>query len=109
MAANGQRDPERERFWRTTLSAWRTSGESVRAFCTRRGLTETAFYFGRKELRRRDGERTARPATRTFEFPKVVGSAAGVEIAATDLALILGGVALNATRRVRLTRPSARS
>jgi hypothetical protein len=66
MAKPGQRDPAKERFWRTTFSAWRTSGESVRAFCTRRGLTETAFYFWRKELRRRDGERTARPATPTF-------------------------------------------
>jgi transposase len=41
----------------------------------------------------------------TFEFPKVIGEAAGVEIKATDLALILGGVALNATRRMRFTRP----
>jgi transposase len=45
----------------------------------------------------------------TFEFPKVIGTAAGVEITATDLALILGGVALNATRRMRFTRPAARS
>lgn len=66
MAKRGRRDPAKERFWRTTFSAWRTSGESARGFCTRRGLTETAFYFWRKELRRRDGERTARPATPTF-------------------------------------------
>jgi hypothetical protein len=66
MAKPGQRDPAKERFWRTTFSAWRTSGASVRAFCTRRGLTETAFYFWRTELRRRDGERAVRPATSTF-------------------------------------------
>jgi transposase len=41
----------------------------------------------------------------TFEFPKVIGKAAGVEIQATDLALILGGVALNAKRRMRFTTP----
>ncbi len=41
----------------------------------------------------------------TFEIPKVIGTAAGVEIQATDLALILGGVALNAKRRMRYTRP----
>ena len=42
--------------------------------------------------------------TGTFEFPKVIGNAAGVEIQATDLALILGGVALNAKRRRGRTR-----
>ena len=39
----------------------------------------------------------------TFEFPKVIGAAAGVSISATELSLILGGVALNAKRRLRYT------
>src|SRR3954447_19500706 len=42
-----------------------------------------------------------------FEFPKVIGPTAGVEISATDLALILGGVALNAKRRMRYTRAAS--
>jgi hypothetical protein len=37
----------------------------------------------------------------TFEFPKVIGTASGVSISATDLSLILGGVALTAKRRPR--------
>jgi transposase len=45
-----------------------------------------------------------RLAQGTFEFPKVIGHAAGVEISTTDLALILGGVALNARRRLRYSR-----
>jgi hypothetical protein len=61
MARRGQRDPARERFWRQTLAAWRSSGLSVRAFCGRRGLAETAFYYWRTELRHRDGERTPPP------------------------------------------------
>ena len=47
-----------------------------------------------------------RLAKGAFEFPKVIGTAAGVAIGATDLALILGGVALNAKRRMRYTRPT---
>ena len=47
-----------------------------------------------------------RLAKGTFEFPKVIGAAAGVAITATDLSLILGGVALNAKRRMRYTRPT---
>ncbi len=42
----------------------------------------------------------------TFEFPKVIGDAAGVAISATELALILGGVALSAKRRTRYTKPA---
>ena len=42
----------------------------------------------------------------TFEVPKVIGETAGVAITATDLSLILGGVALNAKRRPRYTRPA---
>jgi transposase len=48
-----------------------------------------------------------RLAKGAFEFPKVIGQAPGVEISATDLALILGGVALNARRRMRYTRAAA--
>ena len=40
----------------------------------------------------------------TFEFPKVIGEAAGVSITATELSLILGGVALNAKRRPRYVK-----
>jgi len=45
-----------------------------------------------------------RLAKGAFEFPKVIGI---VEISVTDLALILGGVALNAKRRMRYTRVAA--
>ena len=40
-----------------------------------------------------------------FELPKVIGDAAVVAITATDLSLILGGVALNARRRERYQVP----
>ncbi len=53
MAAQ-QRDPQREQFWRSTISDWQSSGLSVRAYCRRHRLTETAFHFWRRELRHRD-------------------------------------------------------
>lgn len=57
----------------------------------------------------RDGFRLwqIRLAKGAFEFAKVIGAAAGVEISATDLALILGGVALNARQRMRYSRAAA--
>jgi transposase len=48
-----------------------------------------------------------RLAQGAFEVPKVIGDAASVAITATDLSLILGGVALNAKRRMRYTRPAS--
>ena len=40
----------------------------------------------------------------TFEFPKVIGEAAGISITPTELSLILGGVSLNARRRPRYAK-----
>ena len=50
-----------------------------------------------------------RLAQGVFEFPKVIGAATSVSITTTDLALILGGVDLNARRRTRYTRPTPTS
>lgn len=51
--ANRIRDPGREAFWRRTLAAFGTSGLSVREFCRREKLAETAFYFWRRTLHER--------------------------------------------------------
>jgi hypothetical protein len=37
-------NPSREQFWWDTISAWKASGQSVRAFCAARGLNEATFY-----------------------------------------------------------------
>ena len=42
--ARGQRDPKRERLWRDVLRRQRGSGLTVRAFCAREQLAETAFH-----------------------------------------------------------------
>ncbi len=49
-----RRDLVRERFWREALRRQNTSGLSIREFCARQRLTESAFYFWRSELQRRD-------------------------------------------------------
>jgi hypothetical protein len=48
------RDQAKERRWRQWLDAWRRSGLSVRAFCSRHGLSQPNFYAWRRELDRRD-------------------------------------------------------
>jgi hypothetical protein len=44
------RNLSREQFWRDTIRAWKASGQSVRAFCAARGLSEATFYARRREL-----------------------------------------------------------
>ena len=47
-------DPAKEAFWRKAVVEQRRSGQTVRAFCQSRGLTEPSFYAWRAELVRRD-------------------------------------------------------
>jgi len=54
------RDPKKESFWRERLLLQTRSGLTVRAFCEREALTETAFYFWRREIRRRDSRAIGR-------------------------------------------------
>jgi hypothetical protein len=64
MATVARRDLQKEAAWRRRLRRQAESGQSVRAWCRRHRVMETAFYWWRKELARRDGERksAARPA-----------------------------------------------
>ena len=53
--ANGRgRDRRRETRWRGLVRGQRASGLAVREFCRRNGLAESAFYFWRGELQRRE-------------------------------------------------------
>jgi hypothetical protein len=54
MAKRGTRDLEKESLWRRRLEAHAGSGQSVRGWCRAHGVTETAFYWWRRELARRD-------------------------------------------------------
>lgn len=54
--ANKNRSGEREAFWRDVVKRFGSSGLSVRAFCRREKLQESAFYFWRRTLADRDGK-----------------------------------------------------
>jgi hypothetical protein len=50
MPKTRRRDPAREQFWRETIAAWQQSGQSIRAFCAARGVSEATFFARRREL-----------------------------------------------------------
>ena len=56
MAKGVSRDRRREAQWRGVIRAHRDSGLTIREFCRKRKLPESAFYFWRGELQRRQAE-----------------------------------------------------
>ena len=54
MARGKVRDKSKEAFWRRTVRRQVQSGLTVRAFCREHAVRETAFYFWRRELARRE-------------------------------------------------------
>jgi transposase-like protein len=57
MSRRHRRSPGKEQFWREAVTAWQKSGQSVRAFCVGRGLSEPSFYSWRRTLRKREPQR----------------------------------------------------
>ena len=55
------RDGNREQVWRRHLELQRFSGLTVRAYCRANALQESAFFFWKKEIAKRDRESTAPP------------------------------------------------
>jgi len=53
-----RRDPAKESAWRRWVAEHAASGLSVRNFCRQHALKEVAFYWWRRELKRRDAERS---------------------------------------------------
>ena len=51
--ASTKRDSSREAFWRRIMAEFRKSGLTVREFCRRRKLHESAFYFWRRTIQDR--------------------------------------------------------
>jgi len=60
--AKHQQDPAKEAYWRKVLKRFAASGLSVREFCKREQLTESAFYAWRRTIGERDDSRTSGPA-----------------------------------------------
>jgi transposase-like protein len=69
-----ERDAGKERQWRKLVKRQVQSGQSVRAFCRREGVSEPSFYAWRRTIAQRDAEvkppaashhRTSAPTTRT--------------------------------------------
>jgi len=77
-----QRGLDKERYWRELLRAWRRSGLSVRAFCTREHISIPSFYAWRRTLAVRD--QTAPPPSQLFVPVQVLPATPHLEIVLRD-------------------------
>lgn len=80
--AQSQRDVAKEAYWRKVLKQFLASSLSVREFCKREQLTESAFYAWRRTIGERDDN--AQPAF----VPAVVTKEAASE---SSIAIELSG------------------
>jgi len=98
--ANQNRRGEREAYWRDVVARFGASGLSVRVFCRREKLAESAFYFWRRTLAERDapaanhGPRptTQRPAAPPAFLPVTIRRDAPSSTSGLSLELSGGGV-----------------
>jgi transposase len=86
--AKQQRNPAKEALWRKTFAQFTSSGLSVREFCKRENVTESAFYAWRRTIGERDGASDSEPAfvpavingEADHESPLVLALASGLEL-----------------------------
>jgi hypothetical protein len=84
MPKTRRRRTDREQFWGETIAAWKSSEQSVRAFCAARGVSEARFFVRRRQL---DGpghsDQPASPIPRPTFVPVRVVPEPTVEIVLT--------------------------
>ena len=85
MGEVAARDLRKETAWRRRLRQQGQSGQAVRAWCRNHRVTETAFYWWRKELARRDAEgRAAAFVPMHVSEEPAPGGAGQIEIVLAD-------------------------
>jgi hypothetical protein len=62
MPRTSRRAPKPEPFWRDLIERWKTSGQSIAAFCASHRVSQATFYSRRKRLTAHSRPTTARPS-----------------------------------------------
>lgn len=104
MAIGKIRDKRRETRWRRIIREHGRSGLSVREFCRRSKLHESAFYFWRRELQHRQAEQQQRASADATAAPAFVP----VRVERHDAPVAGGGrieIELSGGRRVHVASP----
>jgi hypothetical protein len=105
MTKGKDRDERLEAKWRRIIREHTHSGLNIRVFCRKRKLHESAFYFWRRELERRDvarnkaeREQRNRPSAQAAFVPVRVTDEVRVDAARIEIVLSVG-------RRIHVAAP----
>ena len=60
------RKPRSEQRWRDIIKDYQESGQSIRSYCLRRGISEGAFHYWRKKLPHQSEQKLNQFITPTF-------------------------------------------
>src|SRR5262245_60100375 len=73
MPPTTPRGPKLESYWRDLIARWKTSGQSVAAFCAAHRVSQPSFYSWRRRLASRAPQlTTAASPTATFASMRIV-------------------------------------
>jgi hypothetical protein len=73
MSRTSRRELKPERFWRDLIDRWKTSGQSIAAFCAAQRVSQATFYAWRKRLTSHSPRTTSPPSpTSTFAPMRIV-------------------------------------
>jgi hypothetical protein len=73
MPPTTHRGSKLESFWRDLITRWKTSGQTVAAFCTAHRVSQPSFYSWRRRFASRNPQpTTSAPPTATFAPVRVV-------------------------------------
>lgn len=89
MAVARRRDLKKESFWLEMVHGHSGSGLSVRAWCRRHDLQESAFYWWRRRLGARAAERVAAAFVPVCVADEAAGIGAGVGTCAGRIEIVL--------------------
>jgi hypothetical protein len=67
-------------WWRAAITTWKESGEGVRAYCSRRGIPPSTFYWWRKRIAEDSDSRPRFVSVRMTELTVSAGGPAGIEV-----------------------------
>lgn len=82
-------DSRKEAWWRHHLGQWQSSGDSIRVFCARVGVSEQNFYRWRRVLEERGVWRQAGQAKRPLFVPVEVEEEGGSQ--SNSIEVVLSG------------------
>lgn len=82
--ARWKRSVRKEEVWRLLVEEQGRCGLSIRAFCRQKAISEPSFYAWRRELRKRDAQRTAGGGSHGRLIPVEVIRSTGEHAAASS-------------------------